>query len=162
MRTQIYTRLVTQANMPPAAEPKPSQAQRDIVANWILGGAPKGGGPADPRPTFTWAKPAATQASGTTADLQWSAMDETGLTTGILEYKRLNGTPSTGCGSAGATGWTAIADPMAMATLAGAPSWTGAFTWTLPTLTLGYYCVRGRVTDTAGQETPVVNPYGVK
>jgi hypothetical protein len=162
MRTQVYTRTITQANMPPAAEPKPSQAQRDMIAMWIQGGAPKGGGPADPRPTFTWIKPSATQPTGTTVDLQWSAMDNTGLLSGVVEYKKLNGTPSSGCSSAGTTGWAAVTDPMATATLGGAPTWAVSITWTLPNTTTGYYCFRGRVTDTANQETIVINPNGVK
>jgi hypothetical protein len=157
----VYQRMITQANMPPAAEPKPTQAQRDMVANWILGGAPKGGGPSDARPTFTWMMPSATQ-TGSPVTLAWSAADAEGLASGKLEYAKLNGLPQTGCGNTGNATWTAIADPKASAVLAGAKTWADSFAWTPPTTASGYYCVRGSVTDTANQVTVSVNSFGIR
>lgn len=164
MRNTVYTRMITQANMPPAAAPKPSQADRDKVANWILGGAPKGGGPANARPTFMWVQPSATQASGTTVMLAWKAADTEGLASGKLEYATVNGNAAQGCTATttmSAT-WTAVPDPKASATLAGALTWMDSFTWTLTNAGVKYFCFRGVVTDQAGQSTTVVNPYGVK
>lgn len=161
MKGTVYQRMITQANMPPAAEPKPSQAQRDMMANWIQGGAPKGGGPADARPTLSWVAPASTQ-TGSPVTLSWTAADAEGLASGKLEYAKANGLPQTGCASLMNATWTAIADPKASATLAGALTWADSFAWTPPPTMSGYYCVRGTVTDTAGQSTTVVNAFGIK
>jgi mono/diheme cytochrome c family protein len=158
----VYQRMITQGNMPPASDPRPSQADRDMVASWILGGAPKGSGPTDPRPTFTWVLPSATQTGGSPVTLQWSAADAGGLASGRLEYAKVNGQPQTGCANAINPAWTAIPDPKASAVLAGAASWADSFAWTPPPTPSGYYCVRGSVTDTANQVTVVVNPFGIK
>jgi len=161
MKGSVYQRMIAQRNMPPASDPKPSQAQLDMVANWILGGAPRGGGPANARPTFTWMTPSSTQ-TGSPVTLQWSAADAEGLASGRLEYAKVNGLPQTGCANLINAAWMAIADPKASATLAGAMSWADMFDWTPPPLVSGYYCVRGSVTDTANQVTVAVNPYGIK
>ena len=133
-----------------------------MVASWILGGAPRGGGPADARPTFTWIQPSATQTGGAAVTLEWSAADAEGLASGRLEYAKVNGQPSTGCANLLNPTWTAIPDPKASAMLAGATSWTDSFAWTPPATVTGYYCVRGSVTDTANQVTVVVSPFGIK
>lgn len=161
MKGSVYQRMITLGNMPPAADPRPSQADRDMVANWILGGAPKGSGPADARPTFTWMQPSATQ-TGSPVTLEWSAADAEGLASGRLEYAKANGLPQTGCASLLNATWTAIPDPEASAMLAGATSWADSFAWTPPATVTGYYCVRGSVTDTANQVTVVVNPFGIQ
>jgi hypothetical protein len=162
MKGSVYQRLIAQGNMPPASEPSPSQAQLDMVADWILGGAPRGGGPADARPTFTWSLPSATQTGGAPVMLQWSAADVEGLATGRIEYAKVNGQPQTGCGNLINPAWTAIADPKASATLAGSTTWADGFAWTPPPTASGYYCVRGSVTDAANQVTALVNPFGIK
>jgi len=161
MKGTVYQRMITQGNMPPASEPKPSAAQRDMVANWILGGAPRGGGPADARPTFSWTMPSSTQ-TGSPVTLAWSAADAEGLASGRLEYAKVNGLPQTGCANAINPAWMPIADAKASATLAGAKTWMDSFAWTPPATASGYYCVRGSVTDTANQTTVVVNPFGIK
>lgn len=161
MKGTVYQRMITQANMPPASDPKPSQAQRDMVASWILGGAPRGGGPANARPTFAWIAPASTQ-TGSPVTLQWSAADAEGLASGKLEYAKVNGLPQTGCANLINAAWTPIADPKASAALAGAMAWADSFAWTPPATQSGYYCVRGTVTDMANQSTVVVNSFGIK
>jgi mono/diheme cytochrome c family protein len=161
----VYNRLVAQQTMPPAASPQPSQADLDKVGNWIQGGAPYGNGPANNLPTFLWMLPSATQPSGSTATLTWTAADEVGLESGKIEYAHVNGLPSSGCNptSLMTANWTAVADPKATATLAGAMSWADSITWTIPDPTgPGYYCVRGSVTDAGGATTLAVNPYGIK
>lgn len=161
MKGSVYQRMITQKTMPPGAEPDPSQAQLDMVADWLLGGAPKGGGPANARPTFSWIMPSATQ-TGSPVMLQWSAADVEGLASGRLEYAKVNGQPQAGCGSLTNPAWTPIADPKASATFAGAMAWADGFAWTPPATASGYYCVRGSVTDAAGQVTTLVNPFGIK
>ena len=161
MKGAVYQRMITQASMPPASDPKPSAAERDMVASWIQGGAPKGGGPSDARPTFAWVLPSSTQ-TGSPVTLQWSAADAEGLASGRLEYAKANGLPQSGCAGLVNAAWTPIADPKASATLAGAKTWADSFAWTPPTTMSGYYCVRGSVTDLAGQSTVVVNAFGIK
>jgi hypothetical protein len=56
----------------------------------------------------------------------------------------------------------AIGDPRASATLAGATTWADSFAWPPPATPNGYYCVRGSVTDAAGQTTVVVNRFGIR
>jgi mono/diheme cytochrome c family protein len=162
MKNIVYQRMVTLANMPPASEPKPTAAERARVADWILGGAPRGGGPSDARPTFTWMQPSTTQTGSPTVSLQWTGGDAEGLASGRIEYAKLNGTPSAGCANTTNATWMAIAAPQAMATLSGAMVWTDSFVWSIPATPNGYYCVRGVVTDTANQTTTVVNLFGIK
>ena len=157
----VYQRMISQGNMPPASDPKPSQAQRDMVANWILGGAPKGGGPSDARPTLAWVMPSSTQ-TGSPVTLAWNATDVEGLASGRIEYAKANGLPQTGCANLLNAVWTLIPDPKASATLAGAKTWADSFAWTPPATASGYYCVRGSVTDLASQSTVVVNSFGIK
>jgi hypothetical protein len=161
MKGAVYQRTIAQGNMPPQAEPQPSAADRDKIAGWILGGAPRGGGPMNARPTFTWILPSSTQ-TGSPVTLQWSAADAEGLASGKLEFAKVNGTPGTGCANVTNATWMAIPDPEASATLAGATSWADSFAWPPPATPNGYYCVRGSVTDTANQVTTVVNPFGIK
>jgi cytochrome c553 len=162
MRSTIYTRLVVQANMPPAAQPQPSAQDRQKIGDWILGGAPEGGGgPTDQQPTFTWTAPSATQSSGATVTLTWMASDAEGLMSGKLEYVKANGVPTSGCPPLNPT-WATVTDPKATATLSGALTWSDSFVWTLPSTTTGYYCFRGSVTDTANQTVTVNNLFGVK
>jgi len=148
-------------NMPPASRPQLSASDLDKIASWILGGAPKGGGPMDDRPTFTWMLPSATQ-TGSPVMLAWSAADAEGLASGRLEYAKVNGMPQAGCANVTNATWTAISDPPASAVLAGATSWTNSFAWTPPPTPAGYYCVRGSVADAASQVTMVVNLFGIK
>lgn len=162
MRGAIYQRMITAQTMPPAAEPAPTAMELERVQSWLAGGAPRGDGPANARPTFLWQRPNATETGSPTALLQWSASDAEGLASGQLSYAKVNGTPSMGCSNLGAVTWTPIADPKASRTLAGAASWTDSFAWVIPSTPSGYYCVRGSVTDTANQTTTVVNPYGVR
>lgn len=163
MRSTVYQRLVVQQSMPPATEPQPAQADIDKVGNWILGGAPFGSGPANKPPTFSWVLPSSTQ-TGSPVTLQWSAADAEGLASGKLESAHVNGSASSGCSATALTNaaWTAIGDAKASATLSGALTWADSFAWTPPATTLGYYCVRGSVTDTANQTVTVVNAYGIK
>jgi hypothetical protein len=161
MKGAVYQRTITQGNMPPNSDPQPSQAELDMIAGWILGGAPKGGGPMNARPTFSWTQPSATQ-TGSPVTLAWSAADAEGLASGRLEFVKVNGQPQSGCANVTAQSWTAIPDPKASATLAGQASWMDSFAWTPPASPSGYYCVRGTVTDAANQVTTVVNPFGIK
>lgn len=167
VKNLVYQRMVSTKNMPPATEPNPSQAELDKVGSWILGGAPKGGGggPTNTPPAFTWTAPNATQSTGATATVTWTATDAEGLASGTLQYAHVNGLPTSGCGSTAVMNatWTQISDPKATATLAGAMMWLDTFAWSIPNPTgAGYYCLRGSVTDTSGATTTVVNAFGVK
>jgi hypothetical protein len=162
-RSDIYNRVVTLSNMPPAAaKVKMTAADRAVIANWLAGGAPYGSGPSDPRPTFIWDMPSA-NATSYPVTLSWHAGDMEGLTMGAIQVFEATGAcTSTGCcqGKTGAA--TTIADPKASATLAGATTWMDSFTYTPPTVNGKYHCVQGVVTDTSGQTTTVVNPAGLK
>jgi len=163
MRTTVYDRVITQANMPPAtAMVKMTAADRAIIGNWLAGGAPYGSGPTDPKPTFTWKTPSANIALPTT--VSWTAMDNS-LETGKIELLNYQGScfmPNC-CGNPpGTPTIIAITDPKAMFAMPGATMWTDSLSLTKPTGGTGFYCVRGTVTDTAGQTTTVVNPAGLK
>lgn len=162
MKGSVYQRMISAKTMPPNAEPQPSAADLDKVKNWILGGAPKGGGPTDARPTFTWVLPSSTQTGAATVMLQWSAADAEGLASGRLEYTKVNGIPSTGCASVTNGTWMPINNPKATAMLMGAMTWADSFAWTVPSTPSGYFCVRGSVTDLANQTTVLSNPFGIK
>jgi hypothetical protein len=159
----IYQRAVATTQMPPGAEPKPSAADREKIGNWILGGAPRGGGPANARPTFTWMSPTMTDTSPPVI-VTWSSADTEGLASGKLEYAKLNGNAASGCTTMNTTmaTWTTIPDPKASVMLMGALTWADSFDWTPPATVTGYYCVRGVVTDEANQSTTVLNAFGVK
>lgn len=162
MKGGIYQRMISSKNMPPGAQPQPTLVELQQVGNWILGGAPRGGGPVDARPTFTWIRPSSTQTGSPTATLQWSAADTAGLSSGRLEYAKVNGTPATGCANVTNATWMPINDPKATATLMGALTWADSFSWTIPATPNGYFCVRGSVTDLANQTTVMINPFGIK
>jgi hypothetical protein len=162
-RADIYTRVVTQANMPPAsAAVKMTATDRAIIANWLGGGAPFGSGPSDPRPTFVWDAPSANE-PGYPVTLTWHAADNEGLTMGKLETFEVTGScTSAGC-CAGKSGTpTVIAYPNATASLGGAMTWMDTLSLTLTPKMGKFHCVQGTVTDTAGQTTTVVNPAGLK
>lgn len=161
MKSTVYQRMISSMTMPPSSEPQPSVTELAEVKDWILGGAPKGGGPMNARPTFTWIQPSATQ-TGTMVTLQWSAADVEGLASGRLEYAKVNGTPSAGCANPINATWMPINAPKASATLMGATSWADSFSWMVPSTTNGYFCVRGSVTDTANQTSVINNPFGIK
>jgi hypothetical protein len=146
--------------MPPGGQPQPTAMERDMLVNWLRGGAPEGSSSGNPSPTFTWVQPSQTQTSGSTIDLAWTASDDTAIVSGFIEYKRLSGGIAVGCANAGATGWTAVTDPMATFSGGGA-TWSGSITWTLPSATMGYYCFRGRVKDAINSEVVRINPNGV-
>ena len=158
MRSTVYQRMVSAKNMPPQSEPQPTQAERDKVGDWILGGAPYGSGPADARPTLTWMAPSTTvlDASATgMAMLAWTDADAEGLASDLVEYAKVNGPPScnltTGCGSQTIATWK----PVTMNTVTGT-SQAQMFTWSTPPEGAGCYCVRGTVVDAAMQNTTVV------
>lgn len=157
MRSQIYARMVQQQNMPPAsASVRPTTAERDLIGNWITGGAPFGGAPpASAPPTFAWSAPSAPQTSGTTAALAWTAADDVGLRSGVIEYLKKTYAQSvpTTCPAS----WTPTGQ-VTMAALMDQPTWDATFTWTLAAGVRTYYCVRGSVTDTDGQTRTVYNP----
>jgi hypothetical protein len=162
MKGSVYQRMISSTNMPPSAEPQPSALQLQNVGNWIQGGAPKGGGPVNARPTFTWVRPSSTQTGAATVVLQWSAADPEGLASGRIEYAKVNGAPATGCASTANATWMPINDPKATATLMGAMSWSDSLTWSIPSTPNGYFCVRGSVVDLANQTTTVTNSFGIK
>lgn len=157
MRSQIYARFVQQQNMPPAsASVRPTAAERELIGNWITGGAPEGASSGDPAPTFTWTS--VTKPTTSTVQLVWSATDDTAVTSGTVEYKVVATTPLTGCAGAGTTGWTTV--PVAEATLAmPEPTWMATATWTLPAIPIGgqpkYYCFRGVVGDGTSTTTVI-------
>ena len=146
VRALVYQRLVVNQNMPPAAAPKPTAAQRDQIAQWILGGAPRAAGPVDAAPTFVWTTPndsAIARTSTGTITLAWSAADPEGLAlTGTIAYAPLSAMSDQTARCDGAlTGWTTL--PVAVD--------AGTYAWTVPAR--GYYCLRGEVTDPGSHTT---------
>lgn len=162
VRQLVYQRMIAAGQMPPASSAQPSGADRAKVESWILGGAPRGAS-SGTRPSFTWLSPSATDATPP-AVLQWRATDAEGLRSGRLEYAKVNGNIASGCAGAnlGGATWTVIADPKADVMLGGAVRWEDTLSWTPPSTSAGYYCVRGTVTDTEGQATSGVNAYGMR
>ncbi len=145
-RALVYQRMIVQQNMPPAAAPRPTAAQRDMVAAWILGGAPRSGGPQDAPPTFVWTTPNDSAISRTTTGmitLVWSTSDPEGLAvTGMLEFARLTAMSDQTARCDGTlSAWTALPADVA----------AGTFTWTVPMT--GYYCLRATVADPGGNAT---------
>jgi hypothetical protein len=180
VKGQIYQRMVQAKTMPPATEPKPTQAELDVIGNWILGGAPGGGGggPADASPTLTWVAPDASTvlvATGTSpnfvAMLQWTVADAEGLASDALEYVKVAGTnASSNCDTVAlpaAPTWKPLTG--AGMTLSGMSA-TRSYDWRVPTIKQGptttpdqgCYFVRGTVKDTANHSTPVITPKSVK
>jgi hypothetical protein len=157
MRGSVYNRVVTMKNMPPAAEPQPTQAERDKIGNWILGGAPYGTGPADARPTLTWMAPGSivldASASGV-AMLQWTDADAEGLASDRIEAAKVVGAPNCGnvnCAMVTVPSWTLVT----MSTVSGTSA-IQSFDWPRPASGAGCYCLRGIVTDSAMQSTTVL------
>lgn len=161
LRSTIFSKMVTAKTMPPAAEPQPSQADIDKVASWIQGGAPYGTGPVDARPSLTWIAPsnnAQLTSSGGTAMLHWSVSDDMGLASDKIQYAKF-----------AATGPNCTVNCQTMTSMIAESVWTShevttgtltgtaqdrTLTWTAPE-GAGCYCVRGTVTDSAGQSTTV-------
>jgi mono/diheme cytochrome c family protein len=157
MRGTVYTRVVTQKNMPPASEPQPTQAERGLIGNWITGGAPFGSGPSNARPTLVWMTPSTTvldASTSGTAVLRWTDSDAEELVSDRIEYAKVTGPPScnlvSGCASVMAT-WK----PLVMNNVTGT-SQAQMYSWSVPAEGSGCYCVRGTVTDAAMQSTTVV------
>jgi hypothetical protein len=162
-RADVYNRVVTLGNMPPAsAKVKITAADRAIIGNWLAGGAPYGAGPTDPRPRFVWDSPGAS--TGTyPVTLSWHADDGEGLTMGEIQVFAVTGACTSDSCCANKTGNpTTIANPNASATLMGAMTWMSSFAYTPPNLAGTFHCVQGVVTDTSNQTTTVVNPAGLK
>lgn len=163
MRSSVYQRAVTLANMPPSSEPQPTQAEREMIGSWILGGAPYGSGPTNARPTLTWMAPSTTvlDATSGTAMLQWTDADTEGLASDRIEYAKVTGPPScnlaNGCTAMTITSW----NPVTTSSVSGT-SQAQMFSWPTPAEGSGCYCVRGTVTDAAMQSTTVVAPKPVR
>jgi hypothetical protein len=157
MKGSVYTRTVQMKNMPPQAEPQPTQAERDKIGSWILGGAPYGSGPADMRPTFTWMSPAGSvldASTSGTAMLAWTIGDAEGLASDRIESAKVSGAPNCGnvnCSSIAVPSWTLVT----MSNVSGM-SQAQTFVWPRPPTGAGCYCLRGTVTDAATQSTTVI------
>lgn len=157
VRATVYQKVVVDGSMPPTAEPQPSAADIAKIGDWILGGAPKGGGPANGKPTFTWSVPnsaAITKTTTGTVNLRWSASDPEVLpfSAASISYAEISAnTDALANCSASVTGWTPIS-------AVNVPS--GSYTWTAPKL--GYFCFKGEVTDAAGQTTVAIAGRPVK
>ncbi len=152
-RAQVYQRLVSLQNMPPASAQKPSPTQRTMVGEWIVGGAPRGGAPTDAAPTFVWTTPndsAITRTTTGTVTLAWTTADPEGLTlTGAIEYAPLTATADqTARCDATLTGWIALPATVT----AGSYVWMG-MPAPAPPRTSVYYCLRGTVRDPGGNAT---------
>jgi hypothetical protein len=151
--------MVQTGSMPPAAEPQPSAADIAMVADWIRGGAPEGAGGSsgDPLPTFTWIVPGGAVAAAPVT-LEWTGADDVGLVEGQIFYDAVSGPPSCNgitCGTQASPSWTLLHSE----TLAEVAEWSSTFLWdTKPAGTENCYCLRGSVTDTAGQTTSVIAP----
>jgi hypothetical protein len=157
-RNQILSVMVLGTTMPPKSAPQPSQATRDLVGDWIRGGAPYGdGGTSDTAPTFVWTAPAGGKllASAGVAALAWTVADSTALVSDEIRYRKLKGTNAASPCSNDCTAMSTQFD-------ASTPTWisltTGAlsgtmqsrtFDWSTPSQGAGCYCVEGTVTDNA-------------
>lgn len=148
MRGDVYQRMIVSQNMPPAAEPQPSGAELALVQDWLLGGAPRGGGPTDAPPSFSWNTPndsAITRTTTGTVTLNWTVSDPEGqpLASGKIFVAELSAPADqqAHCG-AGTTGWTEVT---------GMDITAGSAPWTAPKL--GYFCFKAEVEDAAAQRT---------
>ncbi len=157
LRGEVYQKVFVAGTMPPAAEPQPTAAQLEQLKNWLLGGAPRGGGPVDGPPTFSWNTPsdsAITKTLTGTVTLNWSATDPEGLpfTAGAIFVAEISAPADQAatCGTS-TTGWTEVP---------GIDLSTGTTPWTAPRL--GYFCFQGQVTDAAGQTTVKIAARPVK
>ncbi len=149
MRSQIYQRMIVAESMPPNARPQPSQAEVNQIREWILAGAPFGGG-GDAPPSFSWITPnnsATTVVGNASITIAWTANDPEGLPiTGSISFAELpNGIPplnnmnATCDGSE--SGYTEI--------VGNANIEDGSFSFTLPGA--GFFCFKAQVSDDAGQ-----------
>jgi len=115
MRDVVYQKMIVEKSMPPpSAAKKPTSAQRDQVADWILGGAPKGGGPANAPPTVTWSTPNDSTVSLTAngrITLRWTVVDPEGSPiTGPLSVVQIFArTDALASCSASLVGWSPLA-----------------------------------------------------
>jgi hypothetical protein len=156
-RNVILSVAVTNPTMPPKSAPQPTQATRDILGDWIRGGAPYGTGSSDTAPTFVWTAPAGGKlvSSSGVASLAWNVADSTALVSDDIRYRKLKGTNAA---SACANDCTAMSAQFDMST----PTWVSltmgalsgtiqsrTFDWSTPTEGPGCYCVEGSVTDNA-------------
>jgi hypothetical protein len=145
----VYQKMVVERSMPPASvSPKPTQADRDRVKDWILGGAPKGGGPVNAPPTIAWSTPndsTVSLTSGGSITLRWTAVDPEGapLTGAISVVQIFARTDSLASCSASLVGWTA---------LPGVSVTAGTATFTRPSCTPTpgnncYWCFKADASD---------------
>ena len=109
----VYQKLLVSETMPPAREPQPQEAEKARIQEWLLGGAPSGGGPTDAPPVITWSTPndsAVSPTSGGSITLSWSASDPEGNpVTGPVSWTRIMArTDALATCSASLTGWTAL------------------------------------------------------
>lgn len=149
VRDLVYQKMIVEKSMPPpAGSTKPTQAQRDQVAEWILGGAPEGGGPANAPPTVTWSTPNDSTVSLTTngsITLRWTAVDPegapiTGPVSVVTIFARTDALAS--C-SASLVGWSP---------LSGVSAGAGTATFTKPACTptpgsTCYWCFKVDASD---------------
>jgi mono/diheme cytochrome c family protein len=156
MRNEVYQKLVVAGTMPPAAEPQVSAEDIAKIAEWILAGAPKEGGPADGPPTFTWSTPN-NNAIVTTQDgnvaLVWTVSDPEGLPiTGTISVTELNAVADAQANcDANVPGYAVIGDADVEA---------GTYAYTAPNT--GYFCFMAEVTDDAGQTVTAVAAKPIK
>lgn len=166
-RQDVYQRMSVTKSMPPASAPQPTQAERDLVASWVLGGAPLGTGPVDARPTLTWSAPGNTVLDGTSGSvtLQWTAGDDAGLASEQIEFVKVGAANACSMPNAcTSVAWPATPNVITMGALTGTTQ-QRMFTWMRPSgtgLGAGCYCVRGTVTDSANQSTAVPATRGVR
>jgi mono/diheme cytochrome c family protein len=155
-RAQVYQRMISLKNMPPAGAPQPTAAERAAIAEWISAGAPETMGPTDAPPAVLWTTPndsAVVRTSATGAiTLAWSASDpEDGAVTGEIAYARLSATADqTAFCDGSLAGWTTLP-----ATID-----AGSYAWTAPAQ--GYYCLRATATDPTGHTTTRIATRPVK
>jgi len=111
----IYQKMVLDKSMPPpSATSKPTSQQRTDVGDWIVGGAPKGGGPVNAPPTVTWSTPNDSAVSPTvngSITLRWTAVDPEGspITGPVSAVQIFARTDALASCSASLVGWSALA-----------------------------------------------------
>jgi hypothetical protein len=150
----VFERLVSLGNMPPVAQPQPSQLQIDQVEEWLVAGAPLGGG-GDLPPSFSWQLPndsATTTVASTDVTLQWTAADPEGLPlTGSISMAELpDGPPPLNPATASCTG----SEAGYVDVVTGSAVNAGSATISLPGP--GYYCFQAQVSDAGGHSTTVL------
>jgi hypothetical protein len=169
-RSVILSVAVTNPTMPPKIAPQPPQAARDILGDWIRGGAPYGSGPVDASPTFVWKAPAGGKlvASGGVAALAWDVADDMGLASDAATYRKIKGTNAASQCTNDCTGMAIQFDvstptwqPLTMGPLTGTMQ-SRTFDWSTPSQGAGCYCVEGTVTDSTSHTTTVRAQNAVK